>query len=151
MKQASRLLEAEIPSLDFAEVGNPLLGDLVKCQITVSLTLLLLQIFKLLPEDWSLTAGVVDFLYRAVDCTAARLSTSSLEVGLTSRLAAVSRQEASMTTTATSGLRVTGESTCAQCQRPLLAYGPARPFAWLLDAPGERVVHLHCLPPDSNL
>lgn len=123
----------------------------------------MLKICQLLPDDWTLSRELVSFLSRAVASSIDRAGTSDVEMGLTARLAAVSRVSASTATlNRQQGLAVSEESMCRRCRRPLAAFGPQRPFAWLLQTTDTdddsmrptttpMVAHLHCLPSLSNL
>nr|CDS17664.1 transforming growth factor beta [Echinococcus granulosus] len=127
LEQSKKLLERDIPNLDFVEI----------C--------------KALPEDWPLTNTASAFLTRALKSTLTRVSASNMELGLAARLASASQTEA--VASISHGLPVTEASLCACCQLPLSAYGSHRPFAWILapDHSPFSVVHLHCLQADSKL
>lgn len=94
---------------------------------------------------------VASFLRLALRSTLANVTTSDMELGLTSRLSTVAAIEL------TSGLsvpplEVSDATVCIRCNVPLEAYGPGKAFAWLVEK-SERsgVVHLHCLPGDSSI
>ncbi|KAL5109847.1 hypothetical protein TcWFU_001747 [Taenia crassiceps] len=125
--QSKKLLEKDVPNLDFVEI----------C--------------KNLPESWPLDNTTSAFLARALKSSLTRSSTSNIELGLAARLASASRTEA--VASISHGLLVTEASRCACCRLPLSAYGSHRPFAWILtsDHSPLSVVHLHCLQADSKL
>ncbi|KAM3180611.1 hypothetical protein ACTXT7_015947 [Hymenolepis weldensis] len=127
LEQSKKLLETEIPFLDFVEI------------------------LKVLPDDWHIDPAVSAFLANAMRATLTRESKSNIELGLTTQMASASRTEAAVSISR--GLPVTDASKCLQCHLPLNAYGDLRPFAWILNQEYSptSVMHLHCLQSDSVL
>nr|CDS32463.1 tgf beta receptor associated protein 1 [Hymenolepis microstoma] len=121
LEQSKKLLEMEIPSLDFAEI------------------------LKVLPDNWQIDPAVSTFLIKAVKTTLTRESKSNIEFGLVSEITSRSRTEAAASIS--HGLLVSDASKCLQCHLPLNAYGDLRPFGWILshEYSPSSVMHLHCL------
>ncbi|KAM7538214.1 hypothetical protein Aperf_G00000067854 [Anoplocephala perfoliata] len=121
LEQSKKLMEEDIPHLDFIEV------------------------LKVLPEKWQIDPAVSAFLIHALKSMLTRVSRSNIELGLATRIASASRSEAAASIA--HGLRVTEASKCVQCHLPINAYGDQRPFAWIVNqeySPSS-VMHLHCL------
>ncbi|VDN99974.1 unnamed protein product, partial [Rodentolepis nana] len=121
LEQSKKLLEMEIPFLDFAEV------------------------LKVFPDNWQIDPAVSTFLTKAIKTTLTRESKSNIEFGLVSEIASASRAEAAASIA--HGLLVTDASKCLQCHLPLNAYGDVRPFGCILshEYSPPSVMHLHCL------
>ncbi|KAL7064726.1 hypothetical protein AAHC03_05553 [Spirometra sp. Aus1] len=119
-KRLLRLLKSEIPMSDSIEV------------------------FRQLPPELPLTQ-VVHFLRRTLRSVLCAVSSSEVDRGLYNGLFANSAIQAEAA--APAPLVLQEDTVCAACNIRLDAYGPAKPFAWLL--PDNKAVHLHCLPSDS--
>ncbi|VDL97132.1 unnamed protein product [Schistocephalus solidus] len=103
-----------------------------------------IDVFRQLPPDWTLTQLTI-FLRRTLRSVLCAVSASEVDLGLYKGLFTSSLVQAEAA--APAPLVLQEDTVCAACNIRLDAYGPAKPFAWLL--PEHKAVHLHCLPSDS--